>query len=247
MKHWQIFPNQARFGKMISRQSKTVTRTVKTHTLLYTQFCHINETANEMHRNESAVARSKGQKGLNVVQHFWDLKQGRYCRCPLTHRRLSDERILYLCLHFSLASFPPSLIKNRGGGRAPTSCMSSGFYVRDIWLLGLHTSAHVRASLSQTSAPNSMTPVSIMGTILSSTWTSRMVLSIWERLLRSRLQGTHRWITCRWRQRGKCVTGRVMRPKFRISQSQMHRINWKAGQSVGDELQTKIAQNGWMK
>lgn len=56
------------------------------------------------------------------------------------------------------------------------------------------------ACLSQTSAPNSMTPVSIMGTSLSSTCTSRMVLSIWERLAGSRLQGTHRWITCRGQQ-----------------------------------------------
>lgn len=114
-----------------------------------------------------------------------------------------------------LARFPgflsPSAIRNTGGGRAPTSCLSAGSCIelkaREIWLR-LHTSVCkcvcvrcARACLSQTSAPNSMTPVSIMGTSLSSTCTSRMVLSIWERLAGSRLQGTHRWITCRGQQR----------------------------------------------
>lgn len=53
----------------------------------------------------------------------------------------------------------------------------------------------IRWVCSHTSAPSSITPVSIMGTSLSSTWTSRMVLSMWDRLTGSRLQGTQRWTT----------------------------------------------------
>lgn len=53
-----------------------------------------------------------------------------------------------------------------------------------------------------------MTPVSITGTSLSSTCTSRMVLSICERLAGSRLQGTHRWITCRGQQKWQLLKRR---------------------------------------
>lgn len=87
----------------------------------------------------------------------------------------------------------------RGGGLPFPVCLQA---FTSCWKLGTSGSkCDVCACLSQTSAPNSMTPVSIMGTSLSSTCTSRMVLSIWERLAGSRLQGTHRWITYRGRER----------------------------------------------
>lgn len=46
-----------------------------------------------------------------------------------------------------------------------------------------------------TSAPSSSTPVSITVTYLSSIWTSSTVLSMWDLVPGSLLQGTHRWIT----------------------------------------------------
>lgn len=79
-------PNQARFGKMISRQlqkkKKSHTRSKNPHTPLHSVLSCVNNTANEMHRNESAVAR---KKEWVQVQHLGDLKQGGYCRCVLSH------------------------------------------------------------------------------------------------------------------------------------------------------------------
>lgn len=151
-----------------------------------------------------------------------------------------------------LARFPgflsPSAIRNTGGGRAPTSCLSAGSCIelkaREIWLR-LHTSvckcvcvrcAH--ACLSQTSAPNSMTPVSIMGTSLSSTCTSRMVLSIWERLAGSRLQGTHRWITCRGQQRRQLYE-RKQPIKFMKLLFQVGHRRCCEQKKIGQEIQTR--------
>lgn len=50
-------------------------------------------------------------------------------------------------------------------------------------------------TLAHTSAPSSSTPVSITVTYLSSIWTRRTVLSMWDLVPGSLLQGTHRWIT----------------------------------------------------
>lgn len=48
---------------------------------------------------------------------------------------------------------------------------------------------------AHTSAPSSSTPVSITVTYLSSIWTRSTVLSMWDLVPGSLLQGTQRWIT----------------------------------------------------
>lgn len=48
------------------------------------------------------------------------------------------------------------------------------------------------AAHAHTSAPSSSTPVSIIVTYLSSIWTRSTVLSMWDLVLGSLLQGTHR-------------------------------------------------------
>lgn len=50
-------------------------------------------------------------------------------------------------------------------------------------------------TLAHTSAPSSSTPVSMTVTYLSSIWTRSTVLSMWDLVPGSLLQGTHRWIT----------------------------------------------------
>lgn len=75
-----------------------------------------------------------------------------------------------------------------------------------------------RASFSlkeiYTSAPSSRTPVSTTATYLSSIWTSRMVLSIWDRLLGSLLQGTQRWIT--WGEKSSIIKHKFRRESCHI-------------------------------
>lgn len=132
-----------------------------------------------------------------------------------------------MCTLPPLALFPgflsPSAIRKGGWGRDPVSLLSAGYLV----LLKARKSGFVqrcawRDCSAHTSAPNSMTPVSMTGTSLSSTCTSRMGLSIWERLAGSRLQGTHRWITCkgdRWQLglRGRSITRRKRKDGHEVS------------------------------
>lgn len=59
-------------------------------------------------------------------------------------------------------------------------------------LLNLWRRGSLIISVAHTSAPSSRTPVSTTATYLSSIWTSRMVLSMWDLLPGSLLQGTQR-------------------------------------------------------
>lgn len=77
-----------------------------------------------------------------------------------------------------------------------------------------------------------------MGTSLSSTCTSRMVLSIWERLAGSRLQGTHRWITCRGQQRRQLYE-RKQPIKFMKLLFQVGHRRCCEQKKIGQEIQTR--------
>lgn len=148
-----------------------------------------------MHRNESAVARKKSQVGFECRAAFLRRQARRTLQMrvePLKAVRGVNPLALPALFPGFLSPFIDKGQREEESSHflfvCRLQCPAEGQGLLASWCV----SVCVCACLSQTSAPNSMTPVSIMGTILSSTCTSRMVLSIWERLPGSRLQGTHR-------------------------------------------------------
>lgn len=124
-------------------------------------------------RRERRVYRS-----WSLMQHIPGGTRSKAAFCPHSSKCASCQQCVYVFMCVNVLHLHVSL----------ASCASVS-----SWKLSVACSW--TNACPQTSAPSSITPVSIMGTSLSSTWTSRMVLSMWDRLTGSRLQGTQRWTT----------------------------------------------------